>query len=584
MKKPQENIEKSGNSISIEKIDILSGTKKDIEEILLSIKDIYPDILIIWNWEIWDKAKAFLEKTDKIHEVWFKTTKKIILCSDAIARCMEDKRGDENYENSFFKKLIRSINTYYKKDSPLLIVRSSWQWDATGVWIYESDFVENNTELSTAIRNVYESNFTNSAKKYREKLGIKNDGMWIIIEPCIGDVYKSKRDNEYDRSEMEFFWPQLSGWYQKQESWTVEIWINGWLWWWVESRNFDKLKCKHEEWANLWQVMLNKYFDEEYLRIERQLDELRRFWVRIPKKTKEEFLQEIWVNPEEHINKWENISLKLQKRILSKVSMHGLSDYNKRPFDDVEVPEHIKNNIFKYPLWEFIKSIKDLEWNIGSSQYLEWVTKLDWEWKFDTYITQIADQIKNTLSVDLNRDSKCILEFHHNIAHSWIKTNIQEIVIVPNYPEYNGKRIYDDRYARGRNWLSLSEFMAETNSKNNNYLLVIDQRNIGWWWGLEFDWFSNATWIIEYWWYNSWHENPISSHYSWLMSKSDILFAYTENDISTIFSELFTIDNLSRREVKFLKIPNDKIITWVQDAKKWIWKLFLEDKEIPPKV
>jgi vacuolar-type H+-ATPase subunit H len=47
MKKPQENIEKSGNSISIEKIDILSGTKKDIEEILLSIKDIYPDILII---------------------------------------------------------------------------------------------------------------------------------------------------------------------------------------------------------------------------------------------------------------------------------------------------------------------------------------------------------------------------------------------------------------------------------------------------------------------------------------------------------------------------------------------------------
>jgi len=68
------------------------------------------------------------------------------------------------------------------------------------------------------------------------------------------------------------------------------------------------------------------------------------------------------------------------------------------------------------------------------------------------------------------------------------------------------------------------------------------------------------------------------------MSKSDILFAYTENDISKIFSEPFTIDDLSRREVKFLKIPNNKTITWVQDAKKWIWKLFLEDKEIPPKV
>jgi vacuolar-type H+-ATPase subunit H len=47
MKKPQENIERSGNNISIEKVDILSDTKKDIEEILLSIKDNHHDILII---------------------------------------------------------------------------------------------------------------------------------------------------------------------------------------------------------------------------------------------------------------------------------------------------------------------------------------------------------------------------------------------------------------------------------------------------------------------------------------------------------------------------------------------------------
>gem|GEM_PF-3146874 len=52
------------------------------------------------------------------------------------------------------------------------------------------------------------------------------------------------------------------------------------------------------------------------------------------------------------------------------------------------------------------------------------------------------------------------------------------------------------------------------------------------------------------------------------MSKSDILFTYTENAISTILSELFTIGDLSRREVKTLKIPNNKTITWVQDAKK----------------
>jgi phosphoenolpyruvate synthase/pyruvate phosphate dikinase len=37
--------------------------------------------------------------------------------------------------------------------------------------------VENNVNLTTAIRNVYESNFTNSAKEYRKKLGIENDGM-----------------------------------------------------------------------------------------------------------------------------------------------------------------------------------------------------------------------------------------------------------------------------------------------------------------------------------------------------------------------------------------------------------------------
>lgn len=47
MKKPQENIEKLNNNISIEKIDVLSDTKKDIEEILLSIKDNHPNILII---------------------------------------------------------------------------------------------------------------------------------------------------------------------------------------------------------------------------------------------------------------------------------------------------------------------------------------------------------------------------------------------------------------------------------------------------------------------------------------------------------------------------------------------------------
>gem|GEM_PF-4701063 len=46
MKKPQENIEGLSN-ISIKKIDVLSDTKKNIEEILLSIKDNHPDILII---------------------------------------------------------------------------------------------------------------------------------------------------------------------------------------------------------------------------------------------------------------------------------------------------------------------------------------------------------------------------------------------------------------------------------------------------------------------------------------------------------------------------------------------------------
>lgn len=498
--RPFKNKIDTNKSTSIKNIDgFLSW--EDIAQILLTLKQENLDIVVIWAGELGDKAKSFREKTQAIHQVGLSTTKKILLWSDIVEQCIDDKR--------ILTAVSQAVSTYYDY-APVLITRSSGQWDAQGVGIYESYLTVNNPiSILKAFHKVTDSNDTPRAIDYREKLWIVQKGMWVFIEPCIGNIH-------YDK----YIWPELSGRWKTNESWILELWVSGGIGWGVRDRNY-------------YNILLNTYFQT----------------------TLKDYIQND-INNFRSKN-FANISLfrQFEKKYGLEIPMYNIED---KCIADMALSKEIKEEIYKYPIAKLKKSIQQLEKINKVPQYFERAAVHNGKWEFTTYITQLADALYTTLTIDRKQKGKCLADIR-NVIGSWTKEFTKILYVNVSHDlsyDYHGEK----------------KDLATYNKQNKDYLLIISDTVTYGDQDLDFEEFSNAGAIIEIVGRLT-HSGEPSSHYRWLMSTVNILFGIMDEDKSSVFKDLPS----QRFDGNcFLKEITDTTIILTQDARAWVGKLFLK--------
>lgn len=490
------------NAPSIKKIDGFLAWE-DIYQTLLSIKKESPDILIIWGGNAGEKARWFIEKTRHIHESGFSTTKKTILQSDFVSQCEQDP--------NMLMKLSEALSIYYE-GNPALITRSSGQWDAHGVGIYESQLSVNTpTKIMEAFNKVYDSNGTFRANEYRRILWISSKEMWIFIEPCIWNIYYNKH-----------IWPELSWRWKTNESWILELWISQWIGWGVRDRSYYKILIDR-----YLQSTIGDYIEDD----------------------KESYLSKYFSNA--------SIFRQYNKKEWLYLPMYWLESHR---ITTIEISEELKKEIYNFSLSSLAKSIKKLEKKVKIPQYFERASVYKGKWIFETYLTQLADTIYNTLNINLKQNWKCLTETHTTIG-SWIREFDKVLLIDLEW---------EDIFSYNRNKKDLLAY----NQKNENYLLIISDMASYWNSDLNLEEYSNAGAIIEIA-HKIWHSGDPSGHYTWLMSAVNILFSIINNDkISHLFKD---ISSQNFNNNRFLKEFTDNTFILAQDARAWVWKLFLKE-------
>lgn len=505
------NSEKS----SIAVIESFPSIKEDIHTILSGCQKQYPEIILLWGGNIWDKAKAFVDKTQAIQDIGLKTTKKIVLWSELTQECETN--------NAFLSKITQSISMYYQQ-SPVLVVRSSGQWDATGVGIYESSFTLNDpAHIQSAIEKVLASNRTLRANEYRRIRWISSAEMWIIIEPCIGNMY-------YDK----YIWPELSGRWKPTEDGSMDIWVALWIGGGVNDGNYYRINNNMFWWQSL----------ADHIEETRQYGRL--------KHSEENEESSLY-----HQYFMDKIPFMSQSYI--SMSLYSLQNKEKSM---TQISEAIKKKIYAYDPWMVFDSMKKLKRAFKQPQYIERATVINPTWPVTTYVTQIASTLQDAVAVDINQKGNCIWETK-KVTHSWIK-DIDKIILVD---------VWWSDFMSTEKKKKYMQSLMEYNRQNKNYLLMVSDK-ISYGWELPFESFSNAAAIIEIRSAFS-HNDPPASHYEWLLSATNILFSVTEKEIADIL--VWDYASKSVGDYYNIKEFTENKFRLVQDAKKWIGKLFLKE-------
>ena len=501
------------NKASIIRVDYFPHIKKDIHNILDIYQKKYPDMIIFWDGNMWDKAKAFLEKTQAIQDVKLHTTKKIVLWSDITQECETD--------TDFLAKLAHSISLYHQQ-SPVLAVRSSGQGDATGVGIYESEFAINNpVDVQKAIEIVLASNHTPRASEYRKIRGIQNDEMWIMIEPCIGNVYYEK-----------YIWPELSGRWKPMEDGAVDIGIALWISGGVKDSDYYRISSENFQGQSLGEHVResNKYRRSKYASENKESSMYHQY-----------FMDTHQFIPQSYID----------------IPLYSITDQKK---SRTQVSGEIKKKIYAYPLWDVIGWMRKLKRELGGPQYIEWAAVLGATWSLTTYITQIANTLQDAIEIDLKQKGICIWETKQ-ILRSWMK-DIDTIIVM----DVGRLDTHGPEYIK-----QLSAY----NQTHNNYLLIItDGLTYGGKYDLPFESFSNAAAIIEIASALS-HDSSPASHYEWLLSSTNILFGVADKGLQQKIERDFASKSIGGR-LNILEFT-ENTFRLVQDAKTWVGKLFLKE-------
>lgn len=497
---------------NIQTVDTFSYWSEELSKRLPSLQKDKADIIIIGEWDIGDKSRWFIEKTDQIHSRGFKTTPKIMLWADIVWQCKQNE--------AYAREIADAINNCFDGEY-LLAVRSSGQWDASGIWIYESRFCyKDSTSIQSAIAKVITSNQAPMGVAYRKKLQLEGDDMGICIEPCIG--------NKYTHNRWYNFGPELSGRARSDKSNILEMGVAAGIGWGVSNRDYYAIdNSKDIIMKTLWETI-----QKEIIAHDREYD---------------------------HKNKSSTLYKRYKERNSAPLTL--LSDWGEKSNYGVDLRE-VQDRIYPYPLAKLFSSIKLLEADIGIPQYVERASQYQEDTQsFDTYITQIADIAHHTATIDTNQTGKLVATMD-DIENSGIK-DIEKVIILSHRDLFGdvGKR------------KSTINTLREYNNKNDNYLLIVDSEfTYGNWFSLGFDCFSNAAGIIEI--RGIKHLSNPAWHYLGLLQSADMLFGTTDRHTVRDIKNLWWKYVGHYRNI--LEI-DDKKFRYIQDKAKKFSKLLLQD-------
>jgi len=312
-----------------------------------------------------------------------------------------------------------------------------------------------------------------------------------------------------------YFWPTISGRSKRNDAGCLELWMAAGVWGGVSDRNYYRMAITPEQEARIDDKKVYPEISSMYSRL-------------------------------------------LADNLFSGQKYNTIFDLNTGTVSDVDLWNVFKSHAASFPILQFIQSIKKLEKKMKAPQYIEFAGNYINENKM--YITQIADSIHEDMVVNLKQSWKLLLK-SDNPRLSWIK-EFDKVVVIDIHSACRG--LEQDVIVK-----SLSKY----NESNKDYLLIVsDQLTCG---GQElpFTAFSNAWWIIEK---QSalWHWSPPASHYEWLLSSVNIFFSTYNNDIGSVFNNMTMKKFWPYGSIK--ELCDYKFIL-VQDAKKWISHLFLQE-------
>lgn len=493
------------NKFQYERLDhtILEQSKEEIIRLLQQKKH---NIVIFWNWALGGKWDSLLEKTPLIHTNKLHTTHKVMLAAEITKL--------HKTTPTMIEKIADILSAYYAHDQ-VLVIRSSWQWDAQWVWIYHSEWIHNTPQsITQAIQKVIQSNHSPNAYAYRQKIWALTDDFWVIIEPCIGSVYQNHK-NEFCLS------PLFSGWARSSSS-SIGMWINFWLWWWVNEEDyiyiedFKPTKSLHnlEKKEIKWPY---SFFKENY------------FITEISKEG-ESWYHELLMHAY-NINQTSYSNEKIEFAYTWK--LHNILENS---------TSKLYYFLKKHP-WTYIERATQL-WSLKSSTHEK------------TYITQIGMYNDEDEFFEELRWARKIIDLGTCIR-SWWKSFTHIIVVWGEYAQDI--------------W-----FLEDINQKYTDYLLCISQRSTLTQ-KLPYTCFSNAWSIIEFWIGMS-HSWTPKWHFLWLMEATKLLFSTTKDTLYKFTSE---INNFMLWEQKIndgmsvITIPENKLFV-KQDQKTKQWGVFIQ--------
>jgi hypothetical protein len=447
-----------------------------------------PSIVILWNWSIGGKWDAFIEKTALIHKYWLHTTHKIIIASEITRQ--------HNITPEIINSIAKAVAQYFS-DAQVLVVRSSWQWDAQWVWIYHSELINNNPiRISEAIHKVIHSNYSTNAQAYRQKIWAQWDDFWVIIEPCIGTLHTNEKGDSC-------ILPLFSGWARSSKQFDIDMWINFWVWWWVSEQKY--LYVKNKDFYDI------KNFHPIWSLIDKNNP------LFYPKKPYNGYKKYI-INHVFHSDpKLWNSFLQVWKREIHTKAYNIDKDRCKSETIHYENIWTLYDK-FKYTTNKLYNFLKKNPWT-----YIEWASQL-WDNQRDdnqkVFITQIGNN--NTIHERQNTIpwTQKVIDFQETIG-TWTQSFSQIVII---------KRPFDN-YVKE---------LENISAHYNNYLLCIAENCTLWDRKLPFTAFANAWSIIEF--CNpQWHIWTPAWHYMWLLDAGKILFSATSNNLYKLTSSIETI-------------------------------------------
>ncbi len=447
--------------------------------------------IVLWNGEIWEKAQELLKNKLTLESVGFEVPKTLVLAHDFLEKLFDldfshtneiDKRTEidtAEINDIYFEQLWKSLE-YFSHETPL-VIRSSWENDAQGIWIYKSDFCVFTKEwLIESLKTVLKSYFSpsafafrktqNSSSKYdyysclntfiyNENKELNHFTFWIIIQNIVG----TKIENSYTTP---LSWIALTStphdpeWYFLIDTWLCGAVNGGWY----------KLTYKESE--------------------EMDFD----FW---------EFL-------------YKNADKANEYNVFHQESKWLVYDAELQTFSSNILDAYINIDLEKY-----FHALKKLEVHLWTPTYLEFAYNQESE-KF--VVLQIASIIPSN-----NQNGEWKLQW--------------EKIIEAGNVIWNGEKIVNHIFCLGENnYETLKDF--NTTHKNYilivpGFFSTIHKEFLQ----NNFDFYSNATAIIHTFHYQQY--GGAISHYSWQIKAAWKMFGVTNIETKDLYKNLWSQDIIS---------------------------------------